>query len=412
MSTPVKPRKVALLTAGGLAPCLSSAVGGLIERYSEIAPEIEIIAYRGGYKGLLLGDRYTLTPEVRAQAHVLHRHGGSPIGNSRVKLTNIKDCLKRGLIKEGQDPQKVAADQLIKDGVDVLHTIGGDDTNTAAADLAAFLGRNNYGLSVIGLPKTIDNDVYPIRQSLGAWTAAEQGARYFQNVVAEHGANPRMLIIHEVMGRNCGWLTAATARAYRELLDRQQYVPGIGLSRETLEVHAVFIPEMAVDLAAEAARLKTIMDRNDNVNLFISEGAGVESIVAEMQAKGQEVPRDAFGHVKLDAVNPGKWFGEQFAKMIGAEKTLVQKSGYFARAAASNIDDLRLIKSCVDLAVECALRRESGVIGHDEDRGGVLRAIEFPRIKGGKPFNLETPWFGDLLSAIGQKKGPAVHISH
>jgi pyrophosphate--fructose-6-phosphate 1-phosphotransferase len=169
---------------------------------------------------------------------------------------------------------------------------------------------------------------------------------------------------------------------------------------------------MAVDLAAEAARLKTIMDRNDNVNLFISEGAGVESIVAEMQAKGQEVPRDAFGHVKLDAVNPGKWFGEQFAKMIGAEKTLVQKSGYFARAAASNIDDLRLIKSCVDLAVECALRRESGVIGHDEDRSGVLRAIEFPRIKGGKPFNLETPWFGDLLSAIGQKKGPAVHVSH
>ena len=55
MSIPAKPTKVALLTAGGLAPCLSSAVGGLIERYSEIAPEIEIIAYRKGYKGLLLG---------------------------------------------------------------------------------------------------------------------------------------------------------------------------------------------------------------------------------------------------------------------------------------------------------------------------------------------------------------------
>ena len=68
---------------------------------------------------------------------------------------------------------------------------------------------------MIGLPKTVDNDVYPIRQSLGAWTAAEQGARFFANVVAEHGANPRMLIVHEVMGRNCGWLTAATARSYR-----------------------------------------------------------------------------------------------------------------------------------------------------------------------------------------------------
>ncbi|MDF9828409.1 pyrophosphate--fructose-6-phosphate 1-phosphotransferase [Ereboglobus sp. PH5-10] len=411
MST-TKPKKVAILTAGGLAPCLSSAIGGLVERYTEIAPDIEIIAYRGGYKGLLLGDSYKIGPAERAQAHVLHRHGGSPIGNSRVKLTNVKDCVKRGLVKEGQDPQKVAADQLIKDGVDVLHTIGGDDTNTAAADLAAFLAKNNYGLSVIGLPKTIDNDVYPIRQSLGAWTAAEQGARYFRNVVAEHGANPRMLIVHEVMGRNCGWLTAATARDYRKLLDREEFAPGLGLTRANLEVHGVYIPEMAVDLKTEAARLKALMDKQDNINIFISEGAGVESIVAEMESKGQEVPRDAFGHVKLDAVNPGKWFGEQFAKMIGAEKTLVQKSGYFARAAAANVDDLRLIKSCTDLAVECALRRESGVIGHDEDQGGVLRAIEFPRIKGGKPFNIDTPWFTETLAAIAQPKGARVDVKH
>jgi pyrophosphate--fructose-6-phosphate 1-phosphotransferase len=409
---PARPKKVALLTAGGLAPCLSSAVGGLIERYTEIAPEIELIAYHSGYKGLLLGDSYKIGPAERAAAGILHQHGGSPIGNSRVKLTNVKDCVKRGLVKEGQDPQKVAADQLIKDGVDILHTIGGDDTNTAAADLAAFLAKNNYGLSVIGLPKTIDNDVFPIRQSLGAWTAAEQGARYFRNVVSEHNANPRMLIIHEVMGRNCGWLTAATAAEYRKILDREEFVPGLGLSRENLDVHAVFIPEMAVDLAAEATRLKAIMDRVDNVNIFISEGAGVESIIAEMQAKGQEVPRDAFGHVKLDAINPGKWFGEQFAKMLGAEKVLVQKSGYFARAAAANAADLRLIKSCTDLAVECALRRESGVIGHDEDHGGVLRAIEFPRIKGGKPFDTTSSWFGTLLTQIGQPKGATVHVTH
>ena len=412
MSTPVRPKKVALLTAGGLAPCLSSAIGGLIERYTEIAPDIEIIAYRGGYKGLLLGDSYKITPEIRANAHVLHRYGGSPIGNSRVKLTNVKDCVKRGLVKEGQDPQKVAAEQLIKDGVDILHTIGGDDTNTAAADLAAYLAKNNYGLTVIGLPKTIDNDVFPIRQSLGAWAAAEQGARYFQNVVAEHGANPRMLIVHEVMGRNCGWHTAATAQEYRKILDRQEYVPGIGLSRERLDVHAIFIPEMAIDLAAEATRLKAVMDTVGNVNIFISEGAGVEAIVAEMQAKGQEVPRDAFGHLKLDAINPGKWFGEQFAKMLGAEKTLVQKSGYFARAAAANIDDLRLIKSCTDLAVECALRREGGVMGHDEDQNNILRPIEFPRIKGGKPFNIDLPWFGQLLQAIGQTKGAKMSVKH
>ncbi len=407
-----KPKKVAILTAGGLAPCLNSAIGSLIERYTEIDPSIEIICYRSGYKGLLKGDYYSVTADVRANAGLLHSFGGSAIGNSRVKLTNVADCLKRGLVKEGEDPQKVAADQLVKDGVDVLHTIGGDDTNTAAADLAAFLADNDYGLTVIGLPKTVDNDVFPIKQSLGAWTAAEHGANYFKNVVAENNANPRMLIVHEVMGRSCGWLTAATAVEYRKLLDQTAWLPELGLERAAFEVHGVFIPEMEVDIQAEAKRLREVMDNTDCVNIFISEGAGVESIVAEMEAQGQEVPRDAFGHVKLDAVNPGKWFAEQFAEMLGAEKTLVQKSGYYSRAAASNVEDVRLIKSCADLAVECALRGEAGVIGHDEDNNNVLRAIEFPRIKGGKPFDIDLAWFDELLAAVGQTKGGKVEVSH
>jgi pyrophosphate--fructose-6-phosphate 1-phosphotransferase len=404
--------KVALLTAGGLAPCLNSAVGGLIERYTEIDPSVEIICYRGGYKGLLLGDSIAVTDVIREDAGILHRFGGSAIGNSRVKLTNVKDCIKRGLVKEGQNPQQVAADQLIKDGVDILHTIGGDDTNTAAADLAAFLKENDYDLTVIGLPKTIDNDVYPIRQSLGAWTAAEEGARFFENVVNEHNANPRMLIVHEVMGRNCGWLTAATAMEYMDLIDHDQYVPELGLDKTRFEIHGIYIPEMSIDLDAEAKRLKAIMDEQDGVNIFVSEGAGVGDIVKMMEAEGEEVPRDAFGHVKLDAVNPGKYFAEQFARKMGAEKVLVQKSGYFSRAAPANDEDLRLIKSCVDYAVECAFRRESGVIGHDEDRNNVLRAIEFPRIKGGKPFDIDLDWFGDLLSVIGQPKGTRVTVEH
>lgn len=407
------PKKVAILTAGGLAPCLNSAVGGLIERYSEIDPSIEIICYRSGYKGLLLGDSIAVTEAMREQAALLHRFGGSAIGNSRVKLTNVADCVKRGLVKDGQDPRQVAADQLVKDGVDVLHTIGGDDTNTAAADLAAFLKENAYDLTVIGLPKTIDNDVYPIRQSLGAYTAAEEGARFFENVVNEHSANPRMLIVHEVMGRHCGWLTAATARAYMDLLEHDGFLPDLGLDPERLAVHGIYIPELAIDFEAEAERLRAVMDTLDTVNLFVSEGAGVEDIVRRMEADGEAVPRDAFGHVKLDAVNPGKYFAEQFARKIGAEKVMVQKSGYFARAAAANDEDLRLIKSCVDLAVECALRRESGVIGHDEGHQNRLRAIEFSRIKGGKPFNPQVDWFLDLMDEIDQpvtlNPNPSVH---
>lgn len=402
-------RRVALLTAGGFAPCLSSAVGGLIERYTEIAPEIEIIAYQHGYHGLLTGTKVVVDDEARRRAGILHRFGGSPIGNSRVKLTNAADCVKRGLVREGQNPLEVAAEQLKADGVDVLHTIGGDDTNTTAADLAAYLHENGYELTVVGLPKTIDNDVVPIRQSLGAWTAAEQTAGFARNIIGEHRSGNRMLIVHEVMGRHCGWLTAAGAADYRRWLDTQEWVPSIGLTRERWDVHAVFLPELAIDIDAEAARLRAVMDEIGNVNIFLSEGAGMHEIVAQMEASGVEVERDPFGHVKLDTINPGRWFAQQFAERLGAEKTMVQKSGYYSRAAAANAEDLRLIKSMTDLAVECALRGEAGVIGHDEENGDRLRAIEFPRIAGGKAFDVHQEWFTSLLADIGQPLTPASH---
>ena len=396
-------KTVAMLTAGGLAPCLSSAVGGLIERYTALAPDVRIIGYVDGYAGLLTGRSIEVTPEVRGEAHRLHRFGGSPLGNSRVKLTNVEDCVRRGLVPEGGNPLQVAAEQLEADGVDVLHTIGGDDTNTTAADLAAYLAEHDYGLQVVGLPKTIDNDVVPIRQSLGAWTAAEQGAVFARNILAEHSSNPRMLIIHEVMGRNCGWLTAETARRHHAWVAEQEFVPGFGNDPRCWDVHAVFVPEDHIDLKAEAERLKALMDEIGCVNIFLSEGAGVADIVEQLEASGQEVPRDPFGHVQLDKVNPGAWFAKQFAELVGAEKVMVQKSGYFSRSAAANDEDLALIKECTDLAVDTALAGGSGVIGHDEERGDELRAIEFERIAGGKAFDAEVGWFTELLGSIGQR---------
>jgi pyrophosphate--fructose-6-phosphate 1-phosphotransferase len=412
MSEARQVRKVALLTAGGFAPCLSAAVGKLVARYSEVLPEAEIIGYQYGYHGLLTGASITIDDEARANAGILDRFGGSPIGNSRVKLTNVKNLVERGLVQEGQDPLQVAAEQLRADGVDVLHTIGGDDTNTTAADLAAYLESNGYHLEVVGLPKTIDNDIVPIQQSLGAMTAAEQASIFAQNIIGEHRSNPRMLIVHEVMGRHCGWLTAAAARDYRSWLEKQEWNPSLGLTRERWDVHAVFLPELKLDMKAEAARLRGIMDEIGNVNIFLSEGAGVPEIVAELEAAGEEVQRDPFGHVKLDTINPGAWFAKQFASLIGAEKTMVQKSGYFSRSARANEADLELIGQMVDLAVDTALAGVSGVIGHDEEKGGELRAIEFPRIAGGKAFDVSTPWFGELLEGIGQPLVAAEPAAH
>ena len=121
-----------------------------------------------------------------------------------------------------------------------------------------------------------------------------------------------------------------------------------------------------------------------------------------MEAEGKNVERDAFGHVKLDSINPGKYFADTISAMIGAEKVLVQKSGYFARAAPANKADLRLIQQTAELAVQQACIRGSGVCAMDEDQGHVMRCIEFPRIKGGKPFDTSVEWFQTMLTEIGQ----------
>ena len=394
--------KIAFLTAGGIAPCLSSSIGALIEKYNEIAPDAELIGYLNGYRGLLLGNSIEFSDSAKTNFSTLYDFGGSPIGNSRVKLTNVDDCVKRGYVLEGQDPLKVAADQLVKDKVNILHTIGGDDTNTMAAQLSFYLKENNYNLTVVGLPKTVDNDVFPITQTLGAWTAAEQGAIFFENIANENTTSTRQLIIHEVMGRNCGWLTARTAYDYRERMKQRNFIPELLINQEKWDIDAVYIPETDFDFNIECERLIKRMDEKDGVNIFLSEGAGLETIVREMESNGEEVPRDAFGHVRLDEINPGQWFAKQFTNALNAEKVLVQKSGYFARSAKPNERDLDLIKQSAFFGAEKAIIEESGVAGLDDDHGQELRLIEFERIKGGKPFDVKTDWYQSMLKEIGQ----------
>ena len=152
----------------------------------------------------------------------------------------------------------------------------------------------------------------------------------------------------------------------------------------------------------EVERLKKIMDEKDGVNIFLSEGAGQDMILREMKNKGQQIPRDAFGHVRLDEINPGQWFAKQFSDELNAEKTLVQKSGYFSRSAKANQRDLELIKSSAFLGAQNAIDHNSGVAGLD-DMDGELKLIQFSRIKGGKPFNIKEDWYQNMLKEIGQE---------
>ena len=392
--------KVALLTSGGIAPCLSASIGRLVENYIKKYPDIEIIGYLNGYKGLLQGKKISFPKSIIKNISSFYTFGGSPLGNSRVKLTNTKDCISKGYVKKNQNPLKIAADQLVKDKISILHTIGGDDTNTTAADLSVYLKEHNYNLTVVGLPKTIDNDVFPISQTLGAWTAAEQGAIFFENIVNENTTSDRQLIIHEVMGRHCGWLTAATAYEYRKRLSNFSFLDEINVCKKKWDIHSILIPEKDIDFEKECERLNQVMEKYDCVNIFLSEGAGLNTIVNEKEKLGNQIERDAFGHVRLDDLNPGKWFAKEFSKRLKANKVLIQKSGYFSRSAKANAKDLKLIFDCADLAMISAINGKSGVVGMDEDNNNHLSCIDFKRIKGGKPFDINQSWYIKMIDEI------------
>tara|TARA_Y100001970_G_scaffold166356_1_gene203485 strand:- start:239 stop:1420 length:1182 start_codon:yes stop_codon:yes gene_type:complete len=390
--------KIAFLTAGGIAPCLSSSMGFLLKEYYDYDSETEFIGYLNGYKGLLKGDSIRLSYN---DINVINSFGGSFIGNSRVKLTNVKDCVKNNYISKNEDPLEVAANQLINDNIDVLHTIGGDDTNTTAGDLVKYIEKKGHKIIVVGLPKTIDNDVIPIKQTLGAYTAAEQSAVFFENIVNENTTSSRQLIIHEVMGRNCGWLTAFSAFLYRKKLELKTFLPQLNLNKIKWDIHAIYIPEIDIDLDKESLRLKEIMNQYDCVNIFLSEGAGLDTIINEMKKNNEKIEYDAFGHVRIDEINPGMWFAKHFKDSLNADKVLVQKSGYFARSAAPNKTDLELIEKSANKAFECAINKESGVIGIHEI-SNKIECINFSEIKGGKKFDVKSNWFVELYEEINE----------
>ena len=390
--------KVAFLTSGGIAPCLSASIGMLIEEYLKAGKNIEFIGYLNGYKGLLKGYKMKIPNDV--DFNKLDTFGGSFLGNSRVKLTNIDDCIKNKYVKSGEIPLEIAANQLKKDKVDILHTIGGDDTNITAGDLVKFLSSNNYELTVVGLPKTIDNDVKPIKQTLGAYTAAENTAMFFHNIVNENTTSSRQLIIHEIMGRNCGWLTAYSAFLYRKSLSNKVFIPKLGIDKKKWDIHAIYIPELEFNLDKEVKRLNKVMTQFDCVNIFLSEGAGINNIINEKMKHKENIPKDAFGHIRLDEINPGQWFAKYFKLKLNCDKVLVQKSGYFSRSSSPNELDLELISKSTTLAVKAAFSKQSGVVGLRDDTNK-MEIIDFKDIKSGKIFNSNSDWFQKTLKDIG-----------
>jgi pyrophosphate--fructose-6-phosphate 1-phosphotransferase len=408
-----KNQKIGILTSGGIAPCISNVVEQLIKNsFQKIKNLKEIIAYKNGFKGIFLNKKIIFNKESSSKLYKICKIvGGSPIGNSRINPINKEDCFQKGLIQKVSDnPLNNIIKRLLKDKIKVLYTIGGDDTILSSYKLLKYIKKLNLPISILTIPKTIDNDIYPIHQTFGAITASIQGALFFRNIVSEHTSEENTLIIHEIMGRNCGWLTAATAWEYQKMMRNFISIPKLGLNRNKRFIHSIFIPEMKINMQKEILKISNIMKRIGNINIFISEGVKPQSLIKDLKIKNKEnimlsslknKKKDPFGNIKLDDIQIGEFLSKVLKNFINFKKVIIQKSGYFSRSSCCNQREYSLVSNFVKYAIEGVINKESGVIGQNSKKKKKLEIINFKYISGRKPFNIkENKWFKNLLKLV------------
>ena len=203
MDTDKKKKRIAILTGGGDAPGLNAVIYTLtktcILKYG-----YDVIGYRFGYRGLLLNEYKPLTLE--STSGILHKGGSILCSSNKHNLFDFPLKDENGNFvrdKDGniikRDVSDVAVENLKKDGVDVLVVLGGDGSLTSARDFS------KKGVNVIGVPKTIDNDLRSTDVTFGFNTAVNIVTEALGRVHTTAESHHRVIIV-EVMGRNAGWI--------------------------------------------------------------------------------------------------------------------------------------------------------------------------------------------------------------
>ncbi|MDZ8118062.1 ATP-dependent 6-phosphofructokinase [Pontiella agarivorans] len=248
----------AILTCGGLCPGLNDVLRGLVMSLSHHYGVPRILGIRYGYAGLTDGglSPWELTPD---SVDEIHRDGGTMLGTSR-GAQNVGEM----------------ADWILKQGITQLYIIGGDGTQRGALELSQELARRARPVNVIGIPKTVDNDIMWVDQSFGYDTAVEIAARVISDAHVEARSTERGVGIVKVMGRDSGFIAAGAAIASQE-------------------ANVVLVPEVEFDFDGPNGLLTYLekrLERKDHVVIVVAEGAGQR----HFKQQGREV-KDASGNV-------------------------------------------------------------------------------------------------------------------
>jgi ATP-dependent phosphofructokinase / diphosphate-dependent phosphofructokinase len=301
--------KLAIIVAGGPAPGINSVIGAATIR--ACLSDVEVLGVEEGFHWLMQGDVAHVTPLTIAETSRIHFRGGSWIGISRANPT-----------KKPEDMQRVLA-SLRQLGVGMLITIGGDDTAYSARTLARASGG---ALSVVHVPKTIDNDLDlpPDVWTFGYQTARHVGVEIVQNLMVDAKTTSRFYFV-VAMGRKAGHLALGIGKA-----------AGATLTLIPEEFGGKQVPMAAVvDTLAGAILKRLAAGRTDGV-VVLAEGLAEIVPPAEL-ADVATAERDEHGHLRLDEISFGDVCKTRVRKRLadlGVRSTIVAKNiGYELRCA-------------------------------------------------------------------------------
>jgi 6-phosphofructokinase 1 len=359
------PSKVhaAIVTCGGLCPGLNNVIRSTVMTLWYRYGVRRISGIRYGYRGLLPAQQLPLkelNPEVVSD---VHRFGGTVLGSSR----------------GGGEQTETIVDALEQMNASILFAVGGDGTQRGAQRIAEEVARRRNRVAVVGIPKTIDNDLSFVERSFGFETAVSRAVEAVQAAHVEARDAIDGICIVKVMGRESGFIAAHTALA-------------------TNDVNFVLVPEVPFDLEGERgllAQLEARMRSRHHAVIVVAEGAGQELV----SAKG----KDASGNKKLGDI--GIFLKERIAQHFEEKRFEVTlryiDPSYMIRAAPANPTDAiycaRLGANAVHAAMSGRTSCLVGLVNH--------RLVHVPielACQHRNRVSPESPLWRDVLETTGQ----------
>lgn len=324
---------VGILTAGGPAPGLNATIQSFV--YTAFENNIGVLGFHDGYLGVLDNNFSLLVPEALDpnRTHISSINNinvvsvtgivgqpGSILRNSRTNLMKIDG----GIEKAQKNLQNL--------GLRALACLGGDDTLTVAHEL------NKAGANVVGAPKTIDNDVQGTDYCFGFDTAINAVANFIRDLVWDAKTTNGIMIV-EAMGRRAGWIAleggaagGAHAVLIPELYRAKHENPDLYPELEDYR-NMEFNVDSVVDIVE-----RRIRRGKHYAVICVAEGYSDEILEAIVSEEKKDIPKDEFGHVRLDKLGIGKIVADYIAKRLNV-RTRATQTGYLSRSAATSAFD-------------------------------------------------------------------------